>query len=68
MTLNRLLWKARDARVGYAVESGFERLEKIASNTWKFTGEDGVESIHSDREAAELLEDYFPGSLDQAPA
>ena len=53
---------ARRANVGYGVTSGFEQLDKVAFNTWKFTGEDGVESIHDDREAAELLEDYFPGS------
>jgi hypothetical protein len=48
--------------VGYEVTSGYESLEKVAPNTWKFTGEDHVKSIHDDAEAAEILENTFPGS------
>ena len=53
---------ARAVAVGYAVDSGNESLHKVAENTWVFVGEDHVSSVHPDIEAADILENTFPGS------
>jgi hypothetical protein len=53
---------AQHVIVGYKVQSGFESLEKVGRDTWIFTGEDHIESVHNNHEAADILENTFPGS------
>lgn len=51
-----------DRDTGYGVSSGFETLTKLGPNVWLYTDEDGDQHHLDDNEAAEVLENVFPGS------
>lgn len=51
---------ATKSSAGFGMESGFERIERVAQDIWIFTGEDGVATAMPLADAAEVIDNYFP--------